>query len=522
MGKKGLLIGCLLAGLLIFAGFNAAQAQTPEDTLVVALRADIQDLDPAYLEDAPTSSVGFQIYDHLIRRDFDGSFAPGLAEDWEICEDARAYTFYLRQGVEFHDGTPFNAEAVYFNFERLKDPETGSHAGQLMRDNIKSMEIIDDYTIVINLYEPNAAFIDDVLIQNATFIASPRAIEEYGEDYTHNPVGTGAFVFKSWTPDTEVVLERNLDYWDQAPRIEQVKFRPIPEAGTQMTELRIGTIDLVTTVPTEYIEILDEDEDIVLISEPDFNTRNLVFNFATEVFQDVRVRQALHHALDLEELIDAFLEGVAEPAIGPLTNESLYHNPDVKLYDYDPDRALELLAEAGWTKGNDGLLRNEDGETLSFTLTTPQGRYTMDSELNEAIHYQFNQLGIDVNLEIVEFATLLDKLDERDFDLAYIGLMQRTGEPAAHLDLMYHSTGWANWGDYKNPEVDSILEKGLRTAVFEEREEIYHKVQDMIMADAPSIPIMNEFYLIAHRANIQDYTFTPSRTHDYIRLYKED
>jgi len=521
--RKSLVLSLFLVSMLLLGSFSgiSLQASTPSDTLVVAIRADIQDLDPAYLEDAPTSAVGFQIYEHLVRRDFDGTYAPGLAESWEVSEDATEYTFFLREGVEFHDGTPFNAQAVKFQFERLKDPETGSHAGEIMRQNIERIDVPDDYTITFVLTGPNAAFFEDVLIQNATYLASPTAIERYGDDYTRNPVGTGPFVFESWRPDTEVVLTRNENYWAGAPNINRVVFRPIPEAATQITELRVGTVDVITTVPTEYLEELEQDDSVVVINEPDFNVRYLVFNFATEVFQDVNVRRALHHSLDIYELVDVFLSGVADPAYGPLTNQSLFHNPDVLSYDYDPDKALELFAEAGWTPGADGLLRNDAGETLQFTLSTPQGRYTKDRELNEAVHYQFREIGVDARLEILEFATLIDRLSEREFDLAYIGMMQRTGEPASHLNIMYGTGGWANWGDYSNPDVDALLDRGLRTAVFEEREEIYFEVQDLIMEDVPTINIMNELYIIAHSASVKDYVFTASRTHDYTTLYKE-
>lgn len=512
----------LLIGLLILGGFSTSLlASTPQNTLVVAIRADIINLDPAYLEDAPTSAVGFQIYEHLIRRDFDGTFAPGLALDWEINDVADEYTLFLREGVTFHDGSPFNAEVVKYHFARIGDPATGSHEGEKVRQSIKEVVVVDEYTVRFELFDSNAAFIEDVLIGNAMYIASPTAIEKYGEDFSRNPSGTGPFKFVSWRPDQEVVLERNMDYWAGAPNIERVVFRPIPEATTQITELRVGTVDIITSIPTEYIEPLDMDPDIVVLNEPDFNLRYLVFNYAVEVLQDVNVRRGLHHAIDVVEVVDVFLSGVADVAIGPLTNQSPYHDPDVLLYDYDPDLALEHFAKAGFTPGADGMLRNEQGETLRFTLTTPQGRYTNDRELNEAIHFQLREIGVDVQLEIVEFATLIDKLGQRDFDVGYIGMMMRTGEPASHLNIMYRSDGWANWGDYKNKEVDELLSAGLRTGIEEERREIYNRIQNLIMEDVPVIPIMNELYIIAHRANIKDYTFTAARTHDYTTLYKE-
>lgn len=517
---RGIKLGLALALVVLLVGVVSVTADVPQGgTLRVAIRNDVQNFDPAYLVDATTSGVSFSVYEHIVARSYDGVISPGLSESWEISENADVYTFNLRRGVKFHDGSDFNAQAVKFNFDRIMDPEVASHAGELLRSNIDEIVIEDDYTIVFYLTEPNAAFIDDVLLQNATFLASPTAIETLGEQLSRNPVGTGAFKFHSWTPDTEVVLARNEDYWDGAPNIDRIVFRPIPEPTTQLTELRTGRIHFMTVVPVEQKAAIEADPNINVIGEPDFNVRYLVFNFNQEVFQDINVRRGLHYALDINELVEIFLEGVAERAYGPLPNMSPFHNPDVLEYPYNPDKALATLALSGWARGSDGLLRNEDGETLKFTLTTPLGRYTKDRELNEAIHFQFRQIGVDVDIEIVEFATLIDKLRARDFDLAYIGLMQRTGDPTAHLDLMYHSEGWANWGDYNNPEIDDLLNQGKRTGDPDERMRIYAIAQDLIMEDAPTIPIMNEFYLLAYRTEVKNYTFGVARPMDYSKLY---
>ncbi len=509
----------VLAVVLLLAGLGTAEEPRQGGTLRVALRADVINFDPPAIQDAPTSGVAFQIFEHLIRRDFDGSYAPGLADSWEIAEDASEYTFYLRDDVTFHDGTPFNAEAVKFHYERVMDPDTASHTGEAFRENIKEIDTPDNYTVRFVLHQPNAAFIDEVVIQNTSFIASPAAIEEYGDDAAFNPVGTGPFMFESWTPDTEVVLTANPDYWDGAPNIDGIVYRPIPEAGTQLTELRTGRIHFMTSVPIEQIETLEADDDVVLVGEPDFNTRYLVFDLDNPLFEDEKVRQALSYALDVEELVEVFLEGVAEPGKGPLPNYSYYHKDDVYTFPYNPEKALELLAEAGWMQDDDGMLRNADGETFAFKLSTPQGRYTMDRELNEAVHYQFRQLGLDVDIEVLEFATLVDNLNARAFDLAYIGMMQRTGDPTAHLDLMYHTEGWANWGGFSDARIDELLDAGKRTGDEDERREVYYEAQDLIAMQAPTIPIMNEYYLMAHRAEVKDYIFSVSRTFDFNNLW---
>lgn len=492
-------------------------APSVEQTLRVALRADIQDFDPVYLEDAPTSGVAFQIYEHLVARDFDGTLMPSLAERWEASEDALVWTFFLREGVKFHDGSDFNAEVVKFHYERIMDPDTGSHARDSFTRNIKSITAVDDYTLEIELNEANAAFIDQVIITNAGYLPSMQAVLELGEDLAHQPVGTGPFKFKEWVPDTRVVLERFDGYWKGAPKLEQVIFRPIPEVGTQMAELRTGGIHIMTTVPPEHLSTLDDDPSVTVLREPDFNIRYLVYNMSVPAFQDVRVRQALNHAIDVESLVREFLGGVADKAVGPFTIESWAHDPNVPVFDYDPAKAEELLNEAGWIRGDDNMFR-KDGQTLNFTLTTPVGRYTKDKEVCEAVHYQLREFGIDVELEPLEFATLIDKLRSRDYDLGYIGFMTRSGEPAAMPDHLYMSGGWANWGDYSNEEVDELMNQARRIPDMEDRIAIYSEAQRLIALDAPIIPIMNEYYMLAHRAEVKGYRFSASRTMDYTTI----
>lgn len=523
MNHRSVLFLVIFSLIAVLSLGSVALADTPPQggTLVVALRSDAINFDPPFIQDASTSGIAFQIFEHLIGREHDGSYGPRLAESWDISDDAMVYTLYLRQGVKFHDGTDFNAAAAKFHFERVKDPETGSHMGETYRRTIAEIETPDDYTIRFVLHEPNAAFIDEVIIQNTGYVASPTAVETYGEDAAFNPVGTGPFKFVSWVPDTRVELVRNEDYWDGPPNIAGVTYRPIPEAATQLTELRTGRLHIMTTVPVEQMATLENDPNVVLVGEPDFNTRYLVFDLANPLFEDVRVRQAMSYAIDVEELVDIFLEGVAEPAKGPLPNYSFYHKADVYTYPYDPDKALELLADAGWNPGTDGLLRNEAGETFQFTLMSPSGRYTKDRELNEGVHYQLRELGFDVNLEVLEFATLVENLQTSNFDLGYIGMMQRTGDPTAHLDLMYASAGWANWGGYVNERVDELLEAGKRTGDIDERMAVYFEAQDLIAAEAPTIPIMNEFYLLAYRAEVKNFEFSVSRTSDYTQLWIE-
>ncbi len=196
-------------------------------------------------------------------------------------------------------------------------------------------------------------------------------------------------------------------------------------------------------MPPEQIDNLEADPEITLLREPDFNIRALHFNMNLPLFQEVKVRQAINHAVDVGTIVHEFLGGVADKAVGPFAIESWAHDPNVPQLLYDPDRAEELLNEVGWTKDADGMFR-KDGQTMVFTLSTPVGRYTKDKEVCEAVHYQLRQFGIDVALEQLEFATLVDKLRARDYDLSYIGFMTRSGEPAAMPDHLFTTNGWAN------------------------------------------------------------------------------
>src|SRR5690606_31623186 len=292
----------ICAGLLALAGHGLAQAP---QVFVVALETDVVQFDPVKIQDATTSQVAFQIYEHLLKRDYDGNLEPALATRWESDPTGQVWTFHLRQGVRFHDGSPFNAEVVKWHFERAMGPDSYFQTQYSVIDRI---ETPDDYTVVFHLKEPNAAFIDNIILANAGFIPSKKAFEEKGDAFPYEPVGTGPFKWNTWVKGQRVELARNDDWWGDGPKLDRLVIRVIPEANTQVIELETGGVHLITRASQTDLERLQQNPDVVVITKPAYRTRALEFNVAQPPFDDVRVRQAIQYAVDMPLIVRALAE----------------------------------------------------------------------------------------------------------------------------------------------------------------------------------------------------------------------
>jgi len=247
--------------------------------LVIANIADVLRMDPMLITDVPTATIAYQIFDFLVRYNHETKqYEPGLAISWEASEDAKTWTFKLRKGVKFHDGTPFNAEAVKFTIDRVLDPQSKSPLSQDFRDNVESVEVIDEYTVVFHLKNPLASFLDRIIRNQGAMIVSPTAVKKYGDDFSNHPVGTGPFMFKEWIPGERVVLVKNPDYWGGAPMIDTLIFKPMPESAAQVAALQAGQVDVILSIPKESLEILEKDPNIKVYKMPGYTTFGIVFN----------------------------------------------------------------------------------------------------------------------------------------------------------------------------------------------------------------------------------------------------
>ena len=350
--KRLKLLGVLLLGsLLLVVGFSslvlAAQA---EKVITIAQYADAISLDPQDTNDNASYSIEKPMIEGLIGFNEKMEQIPQLAEKWDASPDARVYTFHLRKGVKFHDGTPFNAAAVKANFDRVRNPENKLKRYTLYKI-ISQIDVIDDSTVRFTLSEPFGAMIA-TFAHPAGGINSPAAVEKYGKDYGKNPVGTGPYKFVEWVPNDHITMVKNPDYWDKnnAAKVDKIIVKPVPEDGTRIAMLQKGDAQFINPVPYIQAEVVKGDRNLSLASTEAVYTFWVAMNVQKKPFNDLRVRQAMNYAINKEAIIKAVLRGHGKPADSPLAPRVWGYTP-VKTYPYDPAKAKALLAEAGYPNG---------------------------------------------------------------------------------------------------------------------------------------------------------------------------
>ena len=339
----------LALAVMLTTGAPSLPAQSPS-TLVVGLVAEPVGLDPAQVTDLNSSRVGRRVVETLVAfADESTQIVPGLAESWTIAKDGLTYTFKLRKGVTFHDGTPFNAEAVKFSIERQINPEHPANKlgkypfAAYFFGNVKAVEPMDDSTVRFVLKEPRASFLA-ILVAPAASIVSPTAAMKSGQDYTVSPVGTGPFKFASWDRGQRVVLEKNPSYWRHPVRIDRVIFRPVTEDQARLTELLTGGLDLIVGTPPDFVAQLENHPKVTLQKQVGAHVWYLGLNNTKKPFDDKRVRQALNYAVNKDAIVRDVLKGTGSVSKGPVLPGTWGDEGGLKPFPYDPERAKKLLA----------------------------------------------------------------------------------------------------------------------------------------------------------------------------------
>lgn len=467
-------------------------AQTPPNVLVVGQIAEPASLDPHVSTAANDFRIAVNLYDGLVRNKSGTlEIEPALATDWIISDDGLEYTFNLREGVSFHDGTPFNAEAVKFNFDRMLDEthpfaDTGPFPLSFFFSSVENVEVIDDLTVRFTLNEPFAPFMSN-LASPTGLIVSPAAVEQYGADYGRNPVGTGPFKFEEWQSNTRVVASRNDDYWDGAPALEAAIFRPITDANTRVAEMLSGGIDVLLETPPDNVAQFRDDANYLVVEAVGPHVWYVMLNAKEGPFTDVRVRQAVNYAVNKESLVNDVLQGTAEVSAGPIPPAFNWaYNEGVDPYPYDPEMAKQLLAEAG-----------AEGASLTF-LVTEGGSGMLDPvPMGTAIQADLAAVGLDVEIQTYEWNTFLSEVNpglEGKADMAEMAWM--TSDPDTLPFLTLRTAAWPEEGGfnssyYSNPEVDALLDQARVATDQAERADLYKQVQEIAHEDAPWLFVAN-------------------------------
>ncbi|MFK5925654.1 MAG: peptide-binding protein [Desulfuromusa sp.] len=486
-------------GLLLLSACNnssdkvnhpgVAEALTPEfgDTFIEASIGDASTLLPVLASDSASSSINGLIYNGLVRYDKNLQIEGELAESWDISDDNLTITFHLRKYVTWHDGVPFTAADVKFNYQLYIDPKTPTAYAESFKQ-VTGVETPDPYTFVVHYDRPYAP----ALISWAMAIHPKHLLD--GEDITksklaRNPVGTGPYRFAEWVGGEKIVLESNPDYFEGQPYIKRVVYRIIPDISTQFLELQTGSLDFMGLSPLQFDRQTDTPAFRRLYNKYrylNFGYTYLGYNLNRPIFQDKRVRQALSYAINKQELIDGVLLGYGTVATGPYKPDTWVYNSDVPTYLYNPDKARQLLAEAGWkdTDGN-GIL-DKDGKELAFTIVTNQGN-DLRSKTGEIIQRRFKEIGVEVKLRIIEWATFLKEfINPGNFDATILGW---TGGPEPDQYNIWHSSKTGprelNFIGFKNAEVDKLLEQGRRVFDLQQRKVYYDRFQEILAEEQP-------------------------------------
>lgn len=462
---------------------GASSAQVHGGTVIYAAGADPDSLDPANAESNPSEAVNRMMYENLARFDEKLRIVPGLATDWKVSSDGLTWTFNLRKWVKFHDGTPFNAEAVKVFIERMIGPEKPSRAG-LYTPFVNTVEVVDEFTVKVNLKAPFAFFLNN-LAHSASGIISPTALKTYGKDIARRPVGTGPFKFVEWVHGDHLTMVRNDEYWGGKPYLDKITVKTVKEDSARVMMLQSGDAHLIVRIPAEDIPRLEKDPNIKLDSTETLRVLYLGFNCAKKPFTDVRVRQAISYAIDKESIVKNIYQGRALVATGMVAPLTTGYVP-MQGYPYDPEKAKKLLAEAGFPKG------------LKAKLWSPHGRYPKDFEMAQAIQQQLKKVGVECSLDTMEWAAYLAALrkpvETNESEIFLLGWAPSTAEARWILYPLFTTEQWIPKGNnrsfYSNKEFDDLVNKFTRATNKADMDRYLKAAQEILAKDAPSIPIL--------------------------------
>ncbi|HQZ39638.1 MAG TPA: ABC transporter substrate-binding protein [Vicinamibacterales bacterium] len=495
----------LILGLTACGGPSSGGGPAgPRDTLVFAASADATTLDPHNTTDTESDQVIMMMYETLIGFDRDMRIVPRLAERWEVAPDGVTWTFHLRRGVRFHDGTPFNAEAVRRSFARVMDP-VANHKRLVLFTMVDRVEAVDDTTVRIITRYPFGAF-EPTMAHVSAAIVNPTVAERFGKDFglgADRASGTGPYKITSWKKDQEIVLERFDGYWGEQGRTRRIVYRPIPEAAARVLALEAGDVDVVTRVPAADIARLETEDGIRVTKTPSVGMQQFRFNLARKPFGDRRVRQAISYAIDRRAIVDNLVSSFARPSTSALT-------PIMRGYvnlgeiPYDPDKARALLEAAGYPRG-----------FKTRIATTP--RYPMGVELAEAVAADLKKVGIDAAIDVLEWGTMVQfwaglPPEKNPQEIFIMGAGASTADADWGLRPIFQTapTNENNYGYYSNAEFDRVIEAAMRETEAAKRQQLYRRAQEIVYLEDPgAVWLFDTLYVVASRASVDGITPSP-------------
>jgi len=469
---------------------------TKKDSIKVAIGVDLDTVDPHAQTTTMVYNVLRHCYETLVWFDDKGNVIPWLAEKWEVSPDGKVYTFYIRKGVKFHDGSELDAYVVKANFDRWLDPTVRvPQRGQL--GPIDKVEVVDKYVIKVYMRAPYAVFLKAVGVY--FLITNSKVIETFGNKTITEVVGTGPYKFMAWEKGKRIVIERFDGYWGEKPILKSIEWLVIPEASTRLAALLAGDVDFAFNLPPTDLERVKGDARFTVLT-PTSNRIMFVALVPRGPLADPKVRQALNYAVDVDSIIKNVLYGLAVKTNAPLPPH-FFGYADMPPYTYNPEKAKQLLAEAGYPQG------------FKVIFMHPTGRYLMDKQVAEAIQAYLSKVGITVELKTMDWpsfvAELLKPLDQKTYDMVLLGWGPSVADAHFALHGQFHSAQAPPKGlaaaHYNNSEVDKLLELGMTELNESKRAEYYRKAIEIIWREAPWIFLYTQKWFFASSASLEGY-----------------
>lgn len=497
LGLVFLLTGC--------GSEKTGEVKAKKETLIVAQDGEPKSLDIHQGNDGFSLRANKLIYSRLVESDGDMNILPGLAESWEQIDD-KTMQFHLRKGVKFHNGYDFTGEDVKFSFERMMS----SPRIAFVLPPIENVEVVDDYTVNIVTKTPFGPLLAH-LSHPALGIVSKKLMSEQPDSLKENPVGTGSYKFKEWVPGDSLTLEKNENFYEDRKGLKYITFKNIVEASNRTIGLETGEIDISIAVSSVDEDTIKNNPKLQLLTKPSISYSYVGMNTQKTPLNDVRVRKAINYAVDKQAIVDVILNGSGKVASSPIALGVFGFTDKTKNYEYDVEKAKELMKEAGY----------EDGFTTSILVFGGEA----NTQTAEILQAYLKEIGITLNIEVVEVSAYWDMTEKGRHNLFLGSWGTVTGDADYGLYAMYHSSakgGAGNRDFYENKRVDELLDKAKITTDPEERKKMYEEVQLTIVDDAPDIMLYNRILAVGAQKNVKGLNIHPVTLHDFSTVYIED
>ena len=494
----------IFIALFYVAVLTSCSHRSPTDTLVMIIESSPANLDPRIGTDDQSERVGKLLYDSLVRRDEHFDLQPSLAERWET-PDPFTYVFHLRHGVRFHNGDALTSRDVKWTLDSLIQGTVVSAKSSTYK-YIERVETPDEYTVILHLNAPYAS-----LLWNLSDGALGIVPYGSGKELAHAPNGTGPFKFVSEEQDSELVIERNDDYWGDKPYVKRVRFAVVPDITTRALELRKGSADIeLNAITPDMMSTMREDPNLQVSITPGTVLMYLAFNLRDPILKDVRVRQAIAYALDRQAMIHYLWRDAATPANSVLPEQHWAYDPDVRKYEHDPQRARKILDDAGYREVNG----------VRFHLTIKTSTEEMTRLFAAVLQQQLREVGIAVDIRTFEFATFYSDVVKGAFQMYPLRWLGDNEDPGI-FEHVFHSASFppkrANRGFYVNHQVDAWLDAARVEPDQNKRKELYFKVQEQLSQDLPYIDLWYLKMVAVYSKRLTNVNIPQSGNYDFLR-----